>query len=516
MNEQAFSKKADLPDNIAKHWQPFSSQRISELYKVDIQFSSQELFLSSGADPNNYVAEALYWGSRGIGKTEAMLVAYAMHIGKGYVKWDGLILRKEYKSLNDIIQKSKVLFEHFFGDQAIWHNSKSDYYWEFKNDKNARLYFRAGESEDDYETKFHGQEYQFVGLEELSTWDNLNLYKLLKTCLRCSVKHDNKNMPPLLMRATTNPYSETGSGWAEIENYFIENAKPGYIFDEKRSSKIHFFGLMDENEFLPAGYQYQFDDFEPKRRAAYRWGIPSARFGTMFSDVFDESVHYIETFKIPSNWYVDKTLDWGTSSPFSVLWFAESNGETFKDGNGKMISVPKGSLFVIYEWYGCKGPKELDKGLKMAAEDVSDNINKLERQVRQQFLSMNHKINIGCADTSIWADKNVVNGKCIARLLENKGKGTKWRPANKNKGSRVAGAEYIKSMLTAAYKNSKDRPHLYIFNNCKYLKKNLLELVEDPKNPGDIDTTKNDHDYDALRYRILQKDSKTYITNKRR
>lgn len=159
--------------------------------------SSQQLFLSSGMNINNYVKEVLYHGTRGVGKTEALLMAFAFHVGKGYSQWRGVVFRKEYKALDDVIKKSKKLFPKIFGDRCKFLEAKSDYKWIFYTDYGQEeLLFRAIESVSDYDDKFHGQEFQFIGWEELCSWKDLTLYFTMMSCLRCSTDDlEAKNQP---------------------------------------------------------------------------------------------------------------------------------------------------------------------------------------------------------------------------------------------------------------------------------------------------------------------------------
>ena len=502
LSEQIHNEK--IKDYIAKHWVPFTALKDVAIEGED-NFSSQEYFLSIGADKDNYIKEAMFFGSRGIGKSAALVVDFAIGVGKGYAQYNGILFREEVKALEDVISKCNKLFKEFFGEENFtFHRSKADYYFQFWTGE--RLYMAHGDSKEDYETKYHGQEYQWIGIDEAAIRKNMNFYRLIKTCLRSAKTVNNSNIAPLKMRVTCNP---DGDCFEELEDYFMPSGIPGKLVDGK---KIAIFGIMDENQYME-GYGEDFDDAPQNEKDPYRYGIKAERSGTFFAECWDSYTHFIKPFKIPSNWYVDRTLDWGTGSPFAVLWFAESKGESFRDGDGKLRFVPKGSIFVIQEYYGCKSKKELNTGIYLDAHDLSQNILHLDRVLQNSLLGMNQKINDGPADNSIWNDKQMSRNKCIAKLLEDGG--TKWKQSNKNKGTRIAGAEYIRSMLNAAKKDKPDQPHLYIFNTCTYLKTNLLNLKEDPKVKGDvISDGVPDHDYDALRYRLLQKDTKSYIFNK--
>jgi hypothetical protein len=57
------------------------------------------------------VPEILYEGTRGPGKTDWLLMKYAQHVGRGYgAEWNGVIFRKTFPELEDIIGKSLKWF----------------------------------------------------------------------------------------------------------------------------------------------------------------------------------------------------------------------------------------------------------------------------------------------------------------------------------------------------------------------------------------------------------------------
>src|SRR5438105_968987 len=66
---------------------------------------SQSLFLQSP------IREVCFAGTRGPGKTDSMLFSFAQWCGRGYGDyWRGVIFRRNYKHLDDIISKSKRWF----------------------------------------------------------------------------------------------------------------------------------------------------------------------------------------------------------------------------------------------------------------------------------------------------------------------------------------------------------------------------------------------------------------------
>src|SRR4051812_21028293 len=107
---------------------------------------------------------------------------------------------------------------------------------------------------------------------------------------------------------------------------------------------------------------------------AWRYGDWDVVAGGMFDDVWRASHHVIEPFQIPYHWRVDRSFDWGSSKPFSVGWWAESDGT--QAPNGRVY--PRGTLFRITEWYGWNGQPNV--GVKMLAVDVAKKIVETEKE----------------------------------------------------------------------------------------------------------------------------------------
>src|SRR5262252_9388535 len=66
---------------------------------------SQSMFIQSP------IREVCFAGTRGPGKTDAALMCFAQYCGAGFGDyWRGVIFRREYKHLDDLISKSKRWF----------------------------------------------------------------------------------------------------------------------------------------------------------------------------------------------------------------------------------------------------------------------------------------------------------------------------------------------------------------------------------------------------------------------
>lgn len=214
--------------------------------------------------------------------------------------------------------------------------------------------------------------------------------------------------------------------------------------------------------------------------------------GGMFDDVWDRKRHVMRPFQIPGSWGIDRSFDWGSSKPFSVAWWAESDGTNAVMADGTVRSFPRGTLFRIAEWYGWNGTA--NEGTKMLARDIAAGIVE-----RENAMGIFYRVEPGPADSSIYT---VEDGHCIAdeMLVHN----VMWIPANKGPGSRKQGWELMRSRFAAMLKPHPEDPGLIIFQNCVQFIRTVPTLTRLERDPDDIDTNAEDHIADEVRYRVLQ------------
>jgi hypothetical protein len=440
------------------------------------QPGSQQLFLSCP------IFECLYEGTRGPGKTDALLMDFAQYVGRGYgPEWRGPLFRREYKDLADVVAKSKKWFPRIFPG-ARFLESKSDYKWVFP--AGEELYFRAIKRADDYDN-YHGHEYPWVGWEELTTWPDEDLYLAMQSVCRCS-----RADMPRHYRATCNPWG-VGHHWVKAR--FIEPMPRGIIIaDEQGRERVAIHGTIWENKILlenDPDYLKSLEAQKGAKRRAWLLGDWDIVAGGMFGDVWDEAVHIVEPFTIPKTWSIDRSFDWGSNRPYSVGWWAESDGCDIELGDGTTQSTQAGDLFRIAELYGWTGKP--NEGTRELATEIARKIKDCEK-------AMGRVVHAGPADSSIF---DTEDGHCIADKMANIG--VSWKRADKRPGSRINGWEILRERL----KNSmtKDGPGLYVFETCRQFIRTVPVLSRDEKKPDDVDSEGEDHVGDEVRYRVLAK-----------
>ena len=445
---------------------------------------SQRLFL------NCPIFECLYEGTRGPGKTDSILMAYAKHVGKGYGdRWQGVIFRREYKELDDLVAKSKRWFYQIFPD-ARWLASKSDYKWIWPTGE--ELKFRVGKNADDY-WSYHGHEIPFLGFEELTNWATAEFYLTM-----FSVCRSGDPRVPTQIRATANPW---GKGHSWVKQRFIDPMLPGVPFRDPETGKLRVrsFGSIAENPYLDDEYLNTLKAVDdPNKRRAWIMGDWDIAAGGILEDAWDRATHVLTPFRIPETWRVDRAFDWGSSAPYACGWFAESDGNTPVElADGRKRHYPRGTVFLIQELYGWNGTPNV--GVRETNEVIAKRVKEVEAGMRGRLISNGHHIYDGPADASIF---DVINGDSYAAEMSRNG--VTWVPSYKGKGSRVQGWERLRSMLLASAKNDREMPGFFVFSNCRNWIRTVPVLPRDDKNPDDVDTEAEDHFGDCTRYRLLR------------
>lgn len=460
---------------------------------------SQEAFLSCP------LFEVLFHGNRGPGKTDALLMAFAQHVGKGHGRaWRGIIFRQSYPQLADIVAKSERWFTQIFGKRARF--NRAGMFWEWKTGE--RLYFRHINKVSDY-WKYHGHEYPFIGWEELTNWATDECYKSMMSCCRCSVPG-----VPRMVRATTNPYGP-GHNW--IKQRFrldgrwwetIVQLEPKDDQGRLEKPRVAIHGDVRENTILLAADPNYLETVissasNPAMARAWLEGAWDIVAGGMFDDVWDPRVHIVPPFRVPADWRVDRSFDWGSSAPFSVGWWAESDGSDVVMSDGTVRSTVKGDLFRIAEWYGWNGKP--NQGCRMLATEIAAGIKEREAE-----LPISGRVKGGPADSSIF---DVENGNGIGNDMAKRG--VHWTKADKSPGSIVNGLEQIRIAFSNAKRpksGPRENPGLFVVSTCGHFIRTVPPAPRCEKDMDRIPDEWEDHALDETRYRV--RFSSVRVTNR--
>ena len=454
---------------------------------------SQSLFLSCPYD------ELLYHGTRGPGKTDALLMDYAQFVGRGFGEdWRGILFRETYKQLADVVAKTKKWFHRIFPEAKF---NESDYRWTFPDGEVLLLRYMAKAG--DY-WEYHGHEYPWIGWEELTNWHMAECYELMFACSRST----NPDVPRRI-RSTCNPW---GPGHHWVKRRFIDATDPGiplvqefkhpFTHEIITQTRAHIYGSVYENiHLMDADPEYLAQLMglrDENMRKAWLSGLWDIVAGGFFADLWDPLKHQIRNWTPPADWETFTSFDWGSASPFSLGLWTVSDGTEAPDG----CYYPRGANIRFDELYGAD-PKNDYCGLRLTNQEIG-------KRVAQRMKSWEDKgvkpFSAGVGDPSIW--KTEGGPSIYAQTMEGyrtgAGKGRLWDKAD---NQRPAGWQQFRSRLEG---DDEGRPLIYVMDRCRDWIRTVPFLPRDDKNWDDVDTETEDHPADETRYAVMRKKIKTH------
>lgn len=416
--------------------------------------------------------EVLYGGAGGGGKSFAMVADPFRYVNNPHFK--GLLVRRTNDELRELISTSKRLY---IGADKRNQFLERDKTWVFPS--GATLWMSYLESEDDV-LRYQGQAFSWIGFDELTQWQSPYAWNYMRSRLRTTTASGLK----LYQRATTNP---GGPGHAWVKKMFVDPAPantPFWATDPDTGETLTWpKGHSREGEplfkrrFIPATlfdnpyladdglYEANLLSLPEHQRRQLLYGDWDINEGAAFTE-FNRSIHVIEPFDIPASWPRFRAADYGYGSYTGVLWFAVA---------------PDEQLIVYRELFVSK----------VTAWDLADMILEIEQD---------EKIRYGVLDSSLWHNRGDRGPSLAEQMIS---KGCRWRPADRSKGSRVAGKNEIHRRLQVDEWTGE--PRMVFFNTCRNLIEQLPALPLDKNNPEDVDTKSEDHLYDALRYGVMSR-----------
>lgn len=427
------------------------------------------------------VTEVFFGGARGGGKTDSSLGDWLMHSNIYGEHAIGVFFRRKFKQLEEVIARAKTLFKPL---GAKYNESKA----EFTMPNGARLKFRYLERDSDAE-EYQGHAYTRVYIEEATNFPSSKPIDLLRATLRSGAG------VPCGMRLTGNP-GGPGHHWVK-ERYITPNPAGYEVFWEEftnpfdgttvRMDRVFIPSKLSDNQLLLRGDPTYIARLHQSGSAelvkAWLMGNWDAIDGLFFSN-FDRSRHVLPAewdMRIPASAPRFRAFDWGGAKPFSVGWYAISDGRW---------GLPENALFKYKEWYGMQ-PGKPNVGLSLANEHIAKGI--LNRD-------NGDRIRYGVCDPACF---NRMGGPSIAEQMLIAGVG--W---SKGDNTRIAGWGQVRGRLDGPIGQWGDAlgdPMLYISEMCVDTIRTFESVQADEKNPEDLDTDQEDHALDETRYGCMSR-----------
>lgn len=436
------------------------------------------------------VFEVFYGGARGGGKTESSIGDWLQHSAQYGEDAIGIFFRRKLVQLAEVIARTKILFKKL---GAKYNEQKKE--WVMAN--GARLKFAYLEKDVDAE-EYQGHSYTRVYVEEVTNFPSPSPINKLRATLRSGAG------VPCGMRLTGNP---GGPGHQWVKKRYIDPNPQGYevFYDEElvelpdgtsrmvRLGRVFIPSKLRDNALLLQNdptyiIRLRQSGSEALVRAWLEgdWNIVD---GAYF-DCFDPSRHilpYSLLTRIPPGTQRFRAFDWGSAKPFSVGWYALSDGTW---------GLPKGALLKYREWYGSDGTP--NKGLKMTADLVARGIVEREKGEVIKYGSADPSIFIRDGGPSIAETMNI--NKCQWRRADNKRKAG-WEQLR----MRLVGDTFPDFAASLGLPVDTMFPMLYFLETCDDTLRTLPTLQHDDTDTEDLDTDAEDHSADETRYAVMSR-----------
>ena len=420
--------------------------------------------------------EVLYGGAAGGGKSDAIIAEALRQIDNP--NYRGIIFRKSYPQCRELIIKSLRMYQAVCPG-AVYNGS--EHYWRFPS--GAKIYFGSMPNRDSY-LSYQGLSYSYIAFDELTHFTQEE-YEYLISRNRA----DGAGLR-VYIRATANP-GGIGHGW--VKERFITASEPGVPYSvsarvpdgaggtrEVRVSRVFIPSSVLDNKALldnDPGYIAKLAMLPEAQKRALLYGDWDSYEGQVFTEwkndpsgyVTRRGTHVIEPFAIPPSWRRWRSFDFGYSRPYTVQWWAV-------DYDGR--------AYLYRQLYGGV-PGKSNTGVREEPREIAKKIRAIEEEYEAGSTIR------GVADPAIWDESRGRDGTII-RMMESEG-----IFFEKGRHDRLSGK--MQCHYRMAF-DDEERPMMYVFRNCRPFLSTVPNLIYDINNVEDIDTTQEDHDYDAMRY----------------
>lgn len=424
--------------------------------------------------------EVFFGGAAGGGKSDALVIEALRQVH--VPNYNGLLLRKTYGQLKELIEKSQTYYKRAFPKARY---NGTEHKWTFPS--GAKIYF-GNVRDSSFKTDYWGLQYDFIGFDELThyTWEQYSFI--------CGRNRPSGPGTRCYVRATGNP-GGIGHGW--VKDRFVTRAAPMTRFtnelevelpdgSKKKLIKTGCFvpSLVFDNKYLlenDPNYLAQLASLPEAEKRAMLYGDWNSFSGQVFREFRDlpnhykdrEWTHVIEPFPIPKHWKIIRSFDWGYHHPFSVGWWAVDE---------------IGCMYRIRELYGCV-PGSPNTGVEWSDQKIAHEILRIEREDP----NIAGREIMGVADPAIGLDR------------EGQGYGAAANMAREGVYFTKAMNSRIKGKMQFHYRlafNENGHPMMQVFNTCVNFIRQIPALVYSEIDVEDIDTKQEDHIYDEARYGI--------------
>lgn len=500
------------------YWRPNIS------HDPNIPLTSQQVCMLYSQNDERKKDFIIVDGGRGTGKTDLMIATYMYQVGQGFgADWIGTVLRDQFSALSSIFERAIEMAEGMFDKRTFKVHRSSEHYKIVWNTGEI-LMFRHLSSHAEFDSKFKGNRTSWLGLEELTNWADQDLIEKMKSIVRCPEAVNGK-MPPLMIRATTNP---DGPGHQSVKDNYITDHPSGSSWTEEIVNPY------DKDQLLSYSYMRIWTNYQENRtddgklrlgdvylasfnklkRTNYRqwlmwvmgvWDVPEA--GAMFEDVLDEDSQAFNSIELPDSTAIYRAFDYGTHDPFCMLYYARMQKGEYVKMDGKYVEIDADTIIILDELHNVENLSHPNKGTKMSNSQMIKLIQDKERSLIYHYRTSIHP---GPSDDFIHRGAAAGNRTPYDDF---KAGGIRLLRGVKKAGSIESGISLISERLYATKNKEAGSNKLYISRKAKYLWHMLERLMPEKDNPLRPKPKQADHPVDDLRYICLERASLAAATD---
>lgn len=263
------------------------------------------------------VLDVFYGGARGGGKTDGLLGDFLKHAGLYGPKAKGILFRRSYPELEQVIARSKELYR-----PLGWRYHETNHMWTAPNAATLKLAYL--EKDSDAET-YQGQSHSWQGFDEIGNFPDPKPIDKLWGTLRSA------QGVPRYRRSTGNP-GGPGHAWVK-KRYIVHGAWNVWEWaplEERPDLKIQSTFIpstLDDNPLLTQndpGYEAALAAVGGNVLfKAWRHGDWDLTAGQYF-DLWEPSLHVVKrsALEIQPWWVRWISMDWGFSDSTAIHWHA--------------------------------------------------------------------------------------------------------------------------------------------------------------------------------------------------
>ena len=428
--------------------------------------------------------EVCFGGSKGGGKTDAMVMAPWEQIVYAHQRWKEtgrkqrgrfVIFRKQLKNLQDIVQRTLEIYPTLDPEMGVDGWTKMDKRWTFSSGFIVELAHLEGP--DDHEG-YNGQELTGVGFDQLEEHAE-EVYQFIVM----QVRSKDPGMRKLLrVFCTANP---GGKHAAWVKRYFYQGCKPHNTIiremvklrrGERETTKAFIPATLYDNKYLAedGAYEANLMRLPEHMRKMYLEGDWDVVVGAHFASIWSSRIHVIPSFPIPGSWPIKGGIDWGSTAPASCHWATKDN-----DGN----------VYFIDELYG-PGITGRTFGEKIAKKFANQRWSAEKKYTMDEvYFLIDRQAKAGMGADGRWASAAAGISSWGVRLFD----------ANKDRASRCE--QWMERLIPQA---KTGKPRVFIFGDrCPNLARIMPQLPTDKTNPEDIDHDAECHAYDSSGFVLM-------------